>query len=113
MPEIVLQTSLAGGLGACYAPSGEREGQSPLACIELSVTQREARGAAPTRIPNQRIAQATGSARGSAHSHPRNVEKLGMITNNPAILSQIIGFDHYLVKPCAPADLLKLLSQLG
>ena len=29
------------------------------------------------------------------------------------VLSQIIGFDHYLVKPCAPADLLKLLSQLG
>ena len=29
------------------------------------------------------------------------------------ILSQIIGFNHYLVKPCAPADLLKLLAQLG
>jgi len=25
------QTSLAGGVGACYAPTGEREGQSPLA----------------------------------------------------------------------------------
>ena len=29
------------------------------------------------------------------------------------ILSQILGFNHYLVKPCAPADLLKLLAQLG
>ena len=29
------------------------------------------------------------------------------------ILSQIIGFNHYLVKPCAPADLLKLLARLG
>jgi DNA-binding response OmpR family regulator len=29
------------------------------------------------------------------------------------ILSQILGFDHYLVKPCAPADLLKLLAQLA
>ena len=28
---IVRQASLAGGLGACYALSGEREGQSPLA----------------------------------------------------------------------------------
>jgi two-component system OmpR family response regulator len=29
------------------------------------------------------------------------------------ILSQILGFNHYLVKPCAPADLLKLLAQLA
>lgn len=29
------------------------------------------------------------------------------------ILSQILGFQHYLVKPCAPADLLKLLAQLA
>ena len=29
------------------------------------------------------------------------------------ILSQILGFDHYLVKPYAPADLLKLLGQPG
>ena len=29
------------------------------------------------------------------------------------ILSQLLGFNHYLVKPCAPADLLKLLAQLG
>jgi DNA-binding response OmpR family regulator len=29
------------------------------------------------------------------------------------VLSQILGFNHYLVKPCAPADLLKLLNQLG
>ena len=28
------------------------------------------------------------------------------------ILSQILGFNHYLVKPCAPADLLKVLAQL-
>ena len=28
---IVRQASVAGGLGACYAPSGEREGQRPLA----------------------------------------------------------------------------------
>jgi DNA-binding response OmpR family regulator len=28
------------------------------------------------------------------------------------ILSQILGFNHYLVKPCAPADLLKLLVPL-
>lgn len=28
------------------------------------------------------------------------------------VLSQILGFDHYLVKPYAPADLLKLLAQL-
>ena len=27
------------------------------------------------------------------------------------VLSQILGFDHYLVKPYAPADLLKLLSR--
>jgi hypothetical protein len=27
-------TSLAGGLGACYALSGEREGRSPLACAK-------------------------------------------------------------------------------
>jgi two-component system, OmpR family, response regulator len=29
------------------------------------------------------------------------------------ILSQILGFNHYLLKPCAPADLLKLLAGLG
>ena len=29
------------------------------------------------------------------------------------VLSQILGFDHYLVKPYAPADLLKLLAQSG
>jgi hypothetical protein len=28
------------------------------------------------------------------------------------ILSQILGFNHYLVKPCAPADLLRLLADL-
>jgi DNA-binding response OmpR family regulator len=28
------------------------------------------------------------------------------------ILSQIIGFDHYLIKPYPPADLLKLLEPL-
>ena len=27
------------------------------------------------------------------------------------VLSQILGFDHYLVKPYAPADLLKLLAR--
>ena len=28
---ILYQAAIAGGLGACYAPNGEREGQSPLA----------------------------------------------------------------------------------
>src|SRR6187455_210030 len=47
---IMRQASLAGGLGACYAPNGEREGQSPLAEHE-STLRRGARGAKPTRIP--------------------------------------------------------------
>ena len=29
------------------------------------------------------------------------------------VLAQIIGFDHYLLKPCAPADLLSLLARPG
>src|SRR6478672_1175166 len=33
---IMRQSSLAGGLGACYAPNGEREGQSRLAKNESS-----------------------------------------------------------------------------
>jgi hypothetical protein len=28
------------------------------------------------------------------------------------VLATVSGFDHYLVKPCAPADLLKLLEPL-
>ena len=44
---IVRQASRAGGLGACYAPNGEREGQSPLACTLQSISQwGSARGGA-------------------------------------------------------------------
>src|SRR6476620_6247616 len=43
---IVRQASLAGGLGACYAPSGEREGQSPLASCIRAAPDNEDRGKA-------------------------------------------------------------------
>jgi DNA-binding response OmpR family regulator len=29
------------------------------------------------------------------------------------VLAQIIGFDHYLLKPCAPSELLSLLARPG
>jgi DNA-binding response OmpR family regulator len=33
-------------------------------------------------------------------------------TGADMVLATVSGFDHYLVKPCAPADLLKLLEPL-
>jgi hypothetical protein len=67
---IVRQASLAGGLGACYAPSGKREGQRPLACILANLPcERGARGAAPTRMQAIPNIKATGSARGATQSH--------------------------------------------
>jgi hypothetical protein len=36
---ILRQTSFAGGLGACYAPSGEREGRSPFASTRQRIRE--------------------------------------------------------------------------
>ena len=49
---IVRQASFAGGLGACHAPSGEREGQSPLACATAHMLrpQQRAQAESPTRV---------------------------------------------------------------
>jgi hypothetical protein len=38
---IARQVSFAGGLGACYAPNGEREGQRPLASRQQDSGERE------------------------------------------------------------------------
>jgi hypothetical protein len=51
---IVRRASVAGGLGACYAPSGERDGyplgvEPPRKQAVTNVNQREARGAEPPR----------------------------------------------------------------
>src|SRR5262245_31737327 len=62
---IVRQASVAGGLGACYAPNGEREGQSRLANITLR-ERNGARGAKPPR--KHHTLGAKRSARGGAAS---------------------------------------------
>jgi hypothetical protein len=40
---ILHQTSLAGGLGACYAPNGEREGRSRLAWQAVTSAKQRVR----------------------------------------------------------------------
>src|SRR4051794_5853279 len=80
------QASLAGGLGACYAPNGEREGQSPLAFAKqlppitcrgfggVLRPQWGARGAKPTRSLSKRKASVARSARGAARSQARSAD---------------------------------------
>src|SRR4026209_1434233 len=82
---IVRQASLAGGLGACYAPNGEREGRSRLA--NLTSWEHEGQRPRASRQP----CGSNGGHGGRSRPHPRNnctknpAEKHRMITNNPAI----------------------------
>ena len=47
---ISIPASLAGGQGACYAPCGEREGQSPLASKHRCVNIEEHEGRSPLAV---------------------------------------------------------------
>lgn len=61
-------------------------------------------------VSGWQVAQ-TINARGT--KRPLLIGLSGVFTKTPdKILGHLSGFDHYLVKPCAPAELLKLLEPL-
>jgi len=55
------------GFGGALRPNGEREGRSPLACVQ----RRQASARQRSLASAQRRHASTGSARGGARSHAR------------------------------------------
>jgi hypothetical protein len=77
---IMQQASFAGGLGARCAPSGEREGQSPLASscsVELVSGEREG------QLLVQRVAPSQWGARGAAPAHSL-LQRAALFSGAPA-----------------------------
>lgn len=64
-------------------------------------------------MPDMSGWQAAQTIRARREKRPLLIGISGVFTKTPdKILGHLSGFDHYLVKPCAPADLLALIAPL-